>query len=196
VTRDISTRAALRLAWGVALLLGLLLMASGCGWVYTPGDRAMISGAREHLHRAGLKAEGAPALPGIVEADKNLAAMEERHGRSAVQWPEDDAGFFEANTEKRGAYKQTTAWWAALRAGLTGILGLIAGNPWTAGLGALFTAAVPLLVTLLRRKTEAEKAGLDAFDKLAEVTKATKEQKTLAGKPLAAAYIVHRKATP
>lgn len=149
------------------VLLLAVLPACGClGRIYTPGDKSMVSGARDSLRRADAKLEAGDisgARNEVRIGDRMLNAMEERHGRSKKIWPDGDTANHDAKLEAVGAYKKGTYWGALLERAMSWktLLMLIGGGAG-GGLGGL----VLLLAKEWRRRRETERAALRTVDKL------------------------------
>ncbi len=149
------------------VLLLAVLPACGClRHIYTPGDKSMVSGARDSNRRADAKLETgdvAGTRNEIRIGDRMLSAMDERHGRSKKVWPDGDTANHDAKLEASGAYKKGTYWGALLeRAWSWKTLLMLGGGGAGGGLGGL----IFLFVKEWRRRREVEREALRTVDKL------------------------------
>ncbi len=137
------------------LIVSLLaVFAPGC--FYGGGDKAMVSATRNQLKRAHEKLatgdiEG--AAKHVSVADESMAAVEERHGRSRKEWPDDDTLAAKEVQRSIGAYKSNTKFMMRIVGLATGFFGVLGRNPFTSLLVGLGTPFSIFLIALIKRQT-------------------------------------------
>lgn len=148
----------------------LLLLAPGC-WLYTPGDRNMVSLSADQVRRAAESVVNnlpAEALDHLQLASDALAAMNDRHGRSSKQWKRDAAEAAKQARESIGAYKSGTRTIQIIAGYARGVLGFFLNNPLRSGLMLLLPILVGALGRQIQKRWGVEKAALRTVDVLKE----------------------------
>lgn len=144
----------------------LLLCAPGC-WIYTGGDKTMVSLAGDQVRRAALDVvENLPgeALDHLQLASDALAAMNGRHGHSPKQWKKADAEAAKQGRESIGAYKAGTRLLAIIAGYARGMLGFFTNSPLRSALMGLLPIIIGIGIREWMKRQQVEKDALATVD--------------------------------